>query len=322
MQPFGNIKLRTRLVLIVLLPLAGFMYFSLDSLVEKNAASVEMEKLEALAGLSVKIGNVVHELQKERGMTAGFLGSKGARFASELPAQRKEADKNLVELKAMLGSLDVNTFGASIKNMTHDALRSIDGLDAKRDAASAQTIASREAFAYYTDVVDKLLSIPNQAATLSSDIDVLLSSSAYSALLMAKEHTGQERAVLTGVFAADKFTPESLAQFLSERAEQVAHQEAFETYALDGQREFYKGRIRGQAVDEVARIEKAAIERASETSLGIDGVRWFNAVTEKIDLLKEVENRLARDLLEITREHKNKAHALCIFISQFRWRGC
>jgi len=64
-------------------------------------------------------------------------------------------------------------------------------------------------------------------------------------MLMAKEHTGQERAVLTGVFAADKFTPESLAQFLTDRAEQVAHQEAFVTYALDEQKQFYTGKIRG-----------------------------------------------------------------------------
>jgi len=313
MQLFSNIKLRTRLILIVLLPLAGFMYFSIDSLVEKDAVTVEMEKLETLAELSVKIGNLAHELQKERGMTAGFLGSNGVKFAGELTSQRHEADKKLGELKQKLNGLDVNRFGASIKNLIHDASRSLDGLDAKRNAVSAQAITSQEAFGYYSNVIDKLLSIPNQAPTLSSDIDILLPSSAYAAMLMAKEHTGQERAVLTGVFAADKFTPESLVQSLSNRAEQVAHQEAFETYALDEQKEYYKNKIRGQAVDEVTAIEKAAIAKVNENSLGFDSAHWFNVMTEKINLLKEVEDKLARDLLEITREHRNKAHTLMYF---------
>ena len=202
MQLFSNIKLKTRLILIVLLPLAGFMYFSIDGLLEKNAVAVEMEKLESLAELSVKIGNLVHELQKERGMTAGFLGSKGVKFAGELPAQRTEADKKLAELKLMLGGQDVSVFGASMENLIHDALRSVDELNAKRNAASAQAIISQQAFGFYTNVIDRLLSIPNQAPTHSSDIDVLLPSSAYSAMLMAKEHTGQERAVLTGAFVA------------------------------------------------------------------------------------------------------------------------
>jgi len=40
------------------------MYFSIDSLLEKNATAAEMKKLESLAELSVKIGSLVHELQK------------------------------------------------------------------------------------------------------------------------------------------------------------------------------------------------------------------------------------------------------------------
>ena len=310
MQLFNNLKLRTRLILIVLLPLAGFIYFSIESVVDKNAVTVEMSKLEDLAEVSVKIGNLAHELQKERGMTAGFLNSKGVKFASELPIQRNEADKKNEDLKKMLNGLDLSQFGTAMKNTISDATKSLDELVAKRNAVSAQAMTSQEAFGYYTKAIDKLIEVPNQAPTLSSDIDILRPSSAYAAMLMAKEHTGQERAVLTGVFAADKFTMESIAGFISNRAEQVAHEEAFETYALDEQKQFYKSKLSGQAIDEVAKIEKAALDKAREPSLGIDSGHWFNVMTEKINLQKEVENKLADDLLKITKEHKNEAHAL------------
>jgi len=310
MQFFGNMKLKTRLILIVLLPLAGFMYFSIESIFEKYTTTKEMEKIESLAELSVKLGSLAHELQKERGMSAGFLGSKGIKFAGEILPQRGESDKRNAELRLKLNGLDAALFGKEIEHSLSGALKHLDELKAKRDAISALTLAPRESFNFYTELIDKLLSVPNKAPTLSTDIEILKPSSAYAALLYNKEHTGQERAVLTGVFATDKFTPESLAKFLSDRAEQVAHEEAFETYALPEQIMFYKNKMGGQAVAEVAKIEKLAIERVNEKSLGIDSGNWFKVATEKINLLKEVEDKLAGDLLKNTREHKNEAQAL------------
>jgi len=310
MQFFSRMKLKTRLVLIVILPLMGFMYFSIESIFEKYTATKEMEKIESLAELSVKLGSLAHELQKERGMSAGFLGSKGLKFASEIQAQRVESDKKITELRLRLRELNPALFGKEIEHSLSGALKQLDELKAKRDSISALSIASKESFNFYTDLIEKLLSVPNKAPTLSTDIEILKPSSAYAAMLYNKEHTGQERAVLTGVFTADKFTPESLAKFLSDRAEQIAHEEAFETYALPDQILFFKSKISGQAVEEVAKIENLAIERVNEKSLGFDSGHWFKVMTEKIDLLKEVEDKLAGDLLKITREHKNEAHAL------------
>jgi len=36
---------------------------------------------------------LVHEMQKERGMIAFFIGSKGVKFAAEVPEQCAKADK-------------------------------------------------------------------------------------------------------------------------------------------------------------------------------------------------------------------------------------
>nr|MBP8276837.1 nitrate- and nitrite sensing domain-containing protein [Propionivibrio sp.] len=33
---------------------------------------------------------LIHELQKERGMSAGFIGSRGSKFGPELAEQRKK----------------------------------------------------------------------------------------------------------------------------------------------------------------------------------------------------------------------------------------
>jgi methyl-accepting chemotaxis protein len=305
--------MRTKLILIVAVPLLGLLYFSISSTIERAVIAREMGKLESLVGLSVKIGALTHELQKERGMTAGFLGSQGVKFASELPAQRTATDKKVGELKQVLANFNADQFGPFLRNSLSEVLKNIDELNTKRGAVSAQTIPAQEAVSYYTRIIDIFLNIPNQASTLSSNSHIARLNSAYAALLLSKERAGQERAILTAVFAADKFTPEIFARFFSNASAQDVYVKVFNTYALDEQKEFYKNKISGPAVDEVAAIKKTTVERANEKSLGVDSAHWFKVVTEKIDLLKEVEDRLSGDLSKTTEQLKGNAQNLMIF---------
>jgi methyl-accepting chemotaxis protein len=313
MPSFSSLSMRTKLVLIVLIPLLGLLYFSISSTLEKAAISREMGKLESLVGLSVKIGGLAHELQKERGMTAGFLGSNGVKFASELPVQRTETDKKIEALKQTLATFDASGFGSSLKNSLDEVLRDAGEIGAKRSAVTAQSIPAPEALGYYTKTIGKFLDIPNQTSILSSNSQVARLASAYAALLQAKERSGQERAILTGALAADQFAPGVFARFLLTSAAQESYIKVFTTYALDGQKEFYKNKVSGASVDEVAAIKKTAIEKANEKSLGLDSGHWFKMATEKINLLKEVEDKLSGDLLTTTGQLKGQAQALMSF---------
>ena len=55
----------------------------------------ERQKLQADAlktQLAARIGAMTHELQKERGASAGFISSNGGNFADALPTRRAESD--------------------------------------------------------------------------------------------------------------------------------------------------------------------------------------------------------------------------------------
>jgi len=312
MPSFSTLKMRTRLILIVAVPLLGLLYFSISSTVEKAGFAREMGRLESLVDLSVKIGALAHELQKERGMTAGFLGSKGTRFANELPVQRNATDKTNGELQKALAVFDATQFDARLKESLDEVARDMAEIGAKRTAVSGLGIPAPEAVGFYTRTIGKFLEIPAQAPTLSSDSQVGRLASAYTALLQAKERAGQERATLAGAFAADKLAPEVFARFLSIASAQDTFMQVFNSYALGEQKAFYKNKISGPDVDEVAAIKKAAVEKANEASLGIDSGNWFKVATVRIDLLKEVEDKLSGDLLGTTERLKGNAQALMI----------
>ncbi len=101
-----SITTRIKLVLLTAIPAAAMLYFAGTASIEKAGIAKEMEQLESMTELSVKMGEAVHELQKERGMSALFIGSKGAKFVTELPAQRTESDRKIDTLQTSIKTFD------------------------------------------------------------------------------------------------------------------------------------------------------------------------------------------------------------------------
>lgn len=74
---------KTKLALMLTLPLLGLLFFSTIGVVDKYRTMKSMCELEARVNLTEKSGNVIHELQIERAVSALFLGSKGTKFSSQ-----------------------------------------------------------------------------------------------------------------------------------------------------------------------------------------------------------------------------------------------
>jgi methyl-accepting chemotaxis protein len=291
-----KLNLRARLLILVALPLIGMLWVSSWITVEKIKLAREMDRLQGLVVVAGRVGAVVHELQKERGMSAGFIGSKGANFATELPAQREATEKRLNDLTQALASFDATNFGPTLVSQIGAATQGLQGLSEKRSAVTALSILGPEAIGYYTRTIVTLLAIPGQLATLSPDKDIGRVASAYGALLQAKERAGIERATLSSVFGSDRFVPEMLVRFLSNSAEQNTWFDIFGQYAIEAHNRFAKEKIAGPAVDEVNVTKKAAIARMSEPALGLDAKNWFKVATQRIDLIKAVEDRIEQDM--------------------------
>jgi methyl-accepting chemotaxis protein len=304
-------SLRSKLILMAAIPALALLYFAGSGVLERLSLSKEMVKLESLVEVSVKIGALVHEMQKERGMSASFISSNGGKFVAELPVQRALTDKAVETLQTTLKSFDAGSYSDGLKTLLDTAVSNLDELIVKRGAISALDIEVTQSSAYYTRTISSLLNIPAQVSTLSTQNEISRLASSYSSLLKAKERAGIERALLVAAFAADQFTPDTQSRFLKNFSAQDVYTDMFFAYALDSQKAFYKTKVAGPAVDEVARMKKIAMDKGNE--FGVDPLYWFKTVTEKIDLIKEVEDKLSGDLLEGVSRLKSNAEHMAIF---------
>ena len=99
MNFLSNLEIKNKLLLLVSFPLVALLYFSGNAIYKSYITGKNVENATILTKMAVKISALVHETQKERGMTAGFLGSKGKKFTKRLPAQRLLTNKKLVIFK-------------------------------------------------------------------------------------------------------------------------------------------------------------------------------------------------------------------------------
>ncbi|MEO5358721.1 MAG: methyl-accepting chemotaxis protein [Nitrospirae bacterium YQR-1] len=298
-----NVKFRNKLLLMLIVPFLCLTYFSLSIFIEKTSILNRMDALSKLSTLAVKTSEVVHELQKERGNSAGFLGSKGAKFGSELNSQRAETDKKLSKLTEYLNNFDTDYYGETFKGNLNGVKDNLNALKSKRASIDSLNIPLPEALGYYTGTIAKMLDLIGGMPKLTENAELSQTVSAYVNFLQAKERAGQERAVMSNTFSAGKFTDGIYFKFVSLVSAQNVFIDVFNTFATKEQVEFYKSKVTGSTVTEVERMRKVATDKAYEGNFGIDPLYWFKTITEKINIMKEVEDKLSQDL-------NNKAEGL------------
>lgn len=292
----NNLKIRSKLVLILFFPLAGLLYFSTSGVIDKYSVSEDMKDLESLSDLAVSISALVHETQKERGRTAGYLGSAGKKFVNELPAQRNSTDNKIADIRAFLKGFDSGKFGEEFRGTLERGLNSLNQIEKKRSAVSELKISSGEAIGYYTNMNAAFLNAIGFIGKISNNSELSIMIAAYVNFLQGKERAGIERAVMSNTFAADRFGRGMFNKFASLVEAQNTYMNVFLSFAAASQRDFYQNKVQGEYVTEVLRMRNVAFKKAGSGNFGIEANYWFRMITGKINLLKDVEDRLSTDL--------------------------
>ena len=141
-----------------------------------------------------------------------------------------------------------------------------------------------------------MLTVISHMSLLSERSEISNQIAAYYNFLQAKERAGLERGFMSKVFAQDKFDAGGLKRFTTLVAEQATYMSVFLSFATPGQRDFYKSRMQGNAVEESLKMRAIAFERAVEGKFGVEPEQWFKFNTEKMGIMKQVEDRMSADL--------------------------
>lgn len=292
-----NMSIRLKLLLMVLIPIVGMLVFSSREVVDKYKLLNNINETRTLTGLAVRVGSLSHEMQKERGLSSGYINAKGEKFRDELGKQREVVNGELAKVKefaAANGSVLDN-----VKKSLDAANSGLEKLKDTRVAIDGLKIEGKDSFAYYTKQISSYMDVVAAVSTTSKNHEIMREATAYYAFVKAKEETGKERATLNAVLAADAFNDETFRRMFVIVAGQKDYLDLFRQYASPTELATFDEKSKAPSFQKVEELRSATLAKGMAGGFGITPESWFSTISEKINIMKEVEDVLAKDILKV-----------------------
>src|SRR5215471_13363587 len=182
----ASLKVVTRIAIAAAIPIAVLVGLAGYDVSLKWAMRAEMAELGELAGGIEGIGLLVHELQRERGTSAGFLGSKGKQMRDELRTQRQATDGRRARVGGFLGGLRAGAHAPELAEAVANAQSALGELDRNRSRIDDLAMSAQESTAGYTQAIANLLAVAGGIAKLSGRGDVTDAFAAYVGFVQGK----------------------------------------------------------------------------------------------------------------------------------------
>ncbi|MDR4509481.1 MAG: methyl-accepting chemotaxis protein [Candidatus Brocadiaceae bacterium] len=288
-----------KIMLFGILPSIATAFFIYVVLADKLSIKGDADKISVLSQYITTASALVHELQKERGASAIYAVSGGAKMGDILSDQKQNTNKALAALRSFLESFHANQYGTEFGIKVHAAKVLLDSLASKRDAITALSISKSDAVLYYTTVNINFIQSFEQVALMSTHKDISAKASAYVNFMSAKELAGIERAIMGGIVGANKaINAFDLDKWMTVWKGSDRLLGNFEYLSSQEVKGFYNSNLTGQIVSDVSDIRKLLLEKINEGNFGITGEQVFDATTRRIDVLKRIEDFQAKELMD------------------------
>ncbi|MEV6948205.1 nitrate- and nitrite sensing domain-containing protein [Streptomyces sp. NPDC051172] len=230
----------------------------------------------AEVGLSLRIQALVHQLQRERGLTNGLLGGE-KEFRPPLSATRKRVDTALRGMRSE----------SAVEDVVQRHLRRLADIRAAADRGTAGQAAT---LTFYTSAVNALNAVDPVAETATgADRQLRDGLAALRELAAAKESVALERGLLNGVFAQGAFHGRAYIDFTEVRATRVAALARFRQVATAPQHAALEKAFATEDAERATAYEKQAEGAADGSPLRADAGTWWDAMTVLVDDLYAVQ---------------------------------
>ncbi|NBQ87139.1 MAG: ANTAR domain-containing protein [Betaproteobacteria bacterium] len=260
----------------------------------------ELGDLTRTVDLVQSISALVHQLQRERGLSNLFIASGGQRFATERTAQlgitdaaQAQADAQLQRLDPTLAAAPPAGQGSRLYARIAQALQAQAALPALRAAVQMQAMTAARATHAYVRVVGAWLGVVFEAADIAADAEVSQRLVSLFNLMQAKEQAGQERALGAALFAAGTVHTDDRMRLQDLIEAQQRSLAVFEQFAADAALHAWQAVQAQPGTRDRLRLRRLLLEPAAHGALNpAMSMPWFEACSATMDGLKAVEDAL------------------------------
>src|SRR5690554_4250819 len=233
-QWLNRIPMGWKFILALTLPLLATVWFAGSGIVERQRLASNMAHLETLTGISITAGELAHHLQRERGMSAGYIGSNGQSFNNRMTGQYPQTDAQITEFQSAISVIEAGNNQALARSLTviDNGLADLPRI---RGEVGDLNIHNRQMVEAYNEIIAALINMIERMSHLSADPVITRDFAAYGTLLEAKNLAGIKRATWSNAFSSNAMLHSTDENLLALIGRQEAYLDVFLNLA-DAQR--------------------------------------------------------------------------------------
>ncbi|MCP4320414.1 MAG: methyl-accepting chemotaxis protein, partial [Alteromonadales bacterium] len=256
-------SVKTKVLSVAIVPLIIVLVLSFSIIADKYTTYQEMKQHEVIAQFITKASGLLHELQKERGASGVFLGSKGTRFQSELLQQRSLTDTKKNEFIQFAHTFPTEQFQKSVGVSLRRALDKASTLRNLRNDVDSFSLQPSQSLKVYSGINKSLLDLISSVTTFGSVSEIIKSRLASLDFSLGKEKSGIERAIMAGTFSLDRFVGNSFTNFTNIINEQNTYFEMYKLMASPEELEQFTSFLSQPAVIKTQKLRDIALNKGA-----------------------------------------------------------
>ncbi|WP_158681550.1 nitrate- and nitrite sensing domain-containing protein [Microbulbifer pacificus] len=283
------------------------------------AKRAEIRALERLVGsceLVTTVSDLVHQLQRERGISNIYLVSTGLRFAPQRLAQIRacvESEnlfRKLLRNRYLQTGRGDNPRDMRLLNSIAYSLHGLDELINLRRHIDTFEVSALESTDAFCRLIAGLLSVVFEAADVADDPEVTRLLVAMFNLMQAKEFSGQERAWGAIGFAGTSFDEKLHGRLAQLQDCQRSSLELFAQFAGEREQAHWRSIEGSQQSCDLQRLRLviAGLKDGEPIAAEISEV-WYELATARIDAMHCLEDEMAARLLSVIRRRVAESQA-------------
>ena len=280
-----------RILLSALIPLIGMLILGLIILWNNYNIYDDMKKTSDVTKIISSMNTLVHNLQIERGLSAGYITSVENKFKYTLEKQNKIVDAAIKSFNLKIKTVDITklVIQKNIETYTTDAI----SIESVREKVYNKNITQKEALATYTKMIHNMLDINTKMAFLNQDRQLTSYIATLSSMLHFKESIGQERALGTMIIEKKSTTINEYVRFVELLGSQKTHLDSFNEASNKTQKNKLTDILNSTFAKQILAYEN---DLKTNNYISLDSKLWFETTTKFIDILKVFENELIDDI--------------------------
>jgi len=296
----NRLKIETKLLLPLFILILTLLLLSTSLISHQYTKGSFLKELKHGIDLATDISQLIHATQKERGLSSGFLASKGEKFSLQLQKQREITDRRAKKLHQDI----INIKDKYVLTALQKSFKDIYQLRKIRQEIDHFKIDVAKSIHFYSKLNDDLLNVIVEISKISKLPIITQNIIAYSNFLYAKENIGIERALGTAILSQKKYDKSLHVAFINIIAVEKLYLKTFLKYASQDAKKFYYQQYKDKSIDEVKKIQNLILYENFESGYSVSAEYWFEQITNKINKLQNVDNYLEKEI------SRNINHAL------------